>query len=70
MPAKANWCASTAADRAFTKCESETAASVLALLELSEDAGAFACLLCYSERRHCGRRGLAPELTYEGHAAP
>jgi hypothetical protein len=28
MPVKATWCASTAADRAFTKCESDTAASV------------------------------------------
>jgi hypothetical protein len=38
-PAKATWCALTAADRAFTKCESGTAASVLALLELSEEPG-------------------------------
>jgi hypothetical protein len=34
----ATWCASTA-DGAFTKCESDTTASVLALLELSEEPG-------------------------------
>jgi hypothetical protein len=39
MPAKATLCASSAADRAFTKSKSDTAASVLVLLELSEEPG-------------------------------
>jgi hypothetical protein len=46
MPAKATLCASSAADRAFTKSKSDTAASVLALLELSEEPGLLpACYL-------------------------
>jgi hypothetical protein len=54
MPAKATWCASTAADRAFTECGRT---SVLALLELSEECRGF-CLPAYPVRNAAAAAGV------------